>query len=176
MNGTNRRSIIWDSVCYNEYMDRNDKRPSWEAYFLKLAEMVRERSNCLRMAVGVVIVKEKHIIATGYNGTPAGVKNCIDGGCERCLHREKNILKENERKDLCICIHAEQNAILQSAYHGVSTKGAVLYSTVAPCAQCAKAIINAGITEVVYETEHQDRIGRDLLTTAGVRVHQGSSK
>lgn len=149
---------------------KNDKRPSWEAYFLKLAGVVRERSNCLRMAVGVVIVKEKHIIATGYNGTPKEIKNCIEGGCERCLHREKELLKENERKDLCICIHAEENALIQSAYHGVSTKGAVLYSTVAPCAQCAKVIINAGIEKVVYAKEHQDRVGVELLKKARVDV------
>jgi dCMP deaminase len=146
------------------------KRPSWDQYFLRLAHVVKDRSNCLRQAVGVVVVKDKHIIATGYNGTPAGVTNCCDGGCERCFHREKNMLKENERKDLCICIHAEQNALLQSAYHGVSTKGAVLYSTIAPCIQCAKAIINAGIAAVVYEQEHQDDLGVKLLTTATLQT------
>ncbi|MBI4009345.1 cytidine/deoxycytidylate deaminase family protein [Candidatus Roizmanbacteria bacterium] len=147
-------------------------RPSWDTYFLNLAHVVKDRSNCLRMSVGVVIVRDKHIIATGYNGTPAGIKNCIDGGCERCLHREKNILKENERKDLCICVHSEQNALLQSAYHGVSTKGAILYSTTSPCLQCAKAIINSGISSVVYEGEHQDDLGLKLLQSAHVEVRQ----
>ncbi len=147
------------------------QRPTWDEYFLKLAHVIKDRSNCFRMAVGVVVVKEKHIIATGYNGTPAGVKNCFEGGCERCTQREKNLLKLDERKDLCICIHAELNALLQSAYHGVSTKGAVLYSTIAPCIQCAKAIINSGISEVFYEEEHQDKLGRELLIRAKVTVN-----
>ncbi|MBI2641226.1 dCMP deaminase family protein [Candidatus Roizmanbacteria bacterium] len=139
-------------------------------------EVVRHRSNCLRTSVGVVIVKDKHIIATGYNGTPAGTKNCIDGGCKRCLQRSQNILKENERKDLCVCVHSEQNAILQSAYHGVSTKGAMLYSTVAPCLQCAKAIINAGIAMVIFGEKHQNTLGTDLLTSARVKVIHSSEK
>lgn len=151
---------------------KNDARPSWDEYFLNLAQIVKKRSNCLRMNVGVVIVKDKHIIATGYNGTPKGIKNCIEGGCERCLHREKNILKENERKDLCICVHAEQNALLQSAYHGVSTKGAKMFSTTSPCLQCAKHIINAGITSVIYEAEHQDNLGTELLRSAGVVIQR----
>ncbi|QQG44324.1 MAG: cytidine/deoxycytidylate deaminase family protein [Candidatus Roizmanbacteria bacterium] len=146
------------------------KRPSWDDYFIDLAQVVKSRSNCLRMSVGVVIAKDKRIIATGYNGTPAGVTNCYDGGCQRCLDRENNILKEGERKDLCICMHAEQNALLQSALYGVSTKGAVLYSTVAPCLQCAKAIINCGISSVVYSDSHTDDFGHKLLTSAGIIV------
>lgn len=144
------------------------ERPSWERYFLDLAKVVRGRSNCLRQSVGAVLVQGKHIIATGYNGTPAGIKNCFDGGCERCFKRHNNILKESERKDLCICIHAEENALLQSAYHGVSTKGAILYSTIAPCAQCAKSLINAGISTVVYDDSHSDEAGLKLLKKAGI--------
>lgn len=147
-------------------------RPSWDEYFLNLAHVVQVRSNCLRISVGVVIVKDRRIIATGYNGTPAGIKNCVDGGCQRCLDREKNVLKENERKDLCICIHAEQNALLQSAFHGVSTKGAVMYSTIAPCLQCSKSIANSGIASVIYSEEHQDDLGRKLLEEAGVEVRK----
>lgn len=149
-----------------------NNRPSWDEYFLKLAHVVKERSNCVRMNVGVVVVKGKHIIATGYNGTPSGILNCSEGGCERCADREKNILKENERKDLCVCIHAEQNALLQCAYHGAPAKGAVLFSTVAPCLQCAKAIINAGIEEVIYEAEHQDELGLLLLQKAHVKTRK----
>jgi len=150
-----------------------DNRPNWDSYFMKLAETVALRSNCLRNTVGVVIAKERRMIAAGYNGTPAGVKNCSDGGCVRCHSRSKNILKANERKDLCICVHAEENAILQSAYHGVSTKNAILYSTIAPCLQCAKSIINAGIKEVVYKTSYtvedeENDMGAELLKTAGI--------
>jgi dCMP deaminase len=151
-------------------------RPSWDDYFLRLADVVKTRSNCIRMAVGVVIVKDKRIIATGYNGTPAGVANCIDGGCQRCLDRHENRLKKNERKDLCICIHAEENALLQSAYHGASTKGATLYSTIAPCLQCAKAIVNSGVSAIIYSEDHSDSMGRDLCIAAGMTVkkHQSS--
>ncbi len=149
-----------------------NKRPSWDEYFLDLAQMVKKRSNCLRMAVGVVIVKDKHIIATGYNGTPAGIKNCNEGGCDRCLQRQRNLLKENERKDLCICVHAEQNALLQSAYHGVSTKDAIMYLTTAPCLQCAKHIINAGIKIVIYKTDHQDELGINLLKSVGLNARK----
>jgi dCMP deaminase len=164
--------------CYNVFMstDLKTKRPSWDSYFIKLAHVVKERSNCLRGSIGVVIVKDKRITATGYNGTPTGIKNCFEGGCERCSDREKNLLKENERKDLCLCLHAEQNALLQSAYHGVSTKGATLYSTIAPCLQCAKAMINAGIAEVVYEGEFQDDMGIKLLASANIKVSKYEDK
>ncbi len=162
-----------DGKCKDQSLMKSQKRPSWDDYFLDLAAVVKTRSNCLRMAVGVVVVQGTHIIATGYNGTPAGTKNCIDGGCVRCANREKNVLAENERKDLCICLHAEQNALLQSAYHGVSSRGATMYSTVAPCLQCAKAIINAGIADVVYSLAHQDDMGLALLKSAkvGTRRH-----
>jgi len=152
----------------------NKKRLSWDEYFMQIAQSAQARSNCIRDSVGAVIVKEKRIIATGYNGTPAGITNCVDGGCKRCSDRHANILKTNERKDLCICVHAELNALLQSAYHGASTKGATLYCTIAPCLQCAKAIINAGIAEVIYKhphtTEGIDNKGIDLLSKAGVKV------
>ncbi len=148
------------------------QRPSWDEYFLKLARVVRERSNCLRMSVGVVLVKEKRIIATGYNGTPAGVKNCFDGGCERCLHRHQNKIGEHENKEFCICVHSEQNAIYQSAYHGVSTKGAKMYATVSPCITCAKAIISAGIVEFVFEDDHTYDEGVKLLKSARVKVQK----
>lgn len=151
-------------------MPLKSERPSWEQYFLDLAYVVKTRSNCLRMSVGVVIVKDKRIMATGYNGTPMGIKNCHEGGCQRCWDRENNVLKENERKDLCVCIHAEQNAILQSAYHGISTKGAILYSTTAPCIQCAKQIINVGITAVIYAEEYSDEMGKKLFADAGVKL------
>ncbi|MCL4374846.1 cytidine/deoxycytidylate deaminase family protein [Patescibacteria group bacterium] len=146
------------------------KRPGWDEYFINLAEVVRTRSNCIRLQVGAVIVQGRHIIATGYNGTPFGIKNCCDGGCQRCLDRENQRLRVNERKDLCICLHAEENAIIQSAYHGVSTHGAVMYVTMAPCLQCAKKIINAGIVKVIYRLSHQDDLGIRLLRQAAVAV------
>ncbi len=146
------------------------KRPSWDDYFLKLAIVVSKRSNCIRRQVGAVMVQGKHIIATGYSGTPTGITNCSDGGCKRCLSRAKNTLKENERKDLCICLHAEENAILQSAYHGATTKGATLYSITAPCLQCTKSLINAGIGRVVFAKTYKDDLGIKLLKRAAVVV------
>lgn len=150
------------------------KRPSFDEYFLNLAKVVRDRSNCLRDSVGVVLIKDKRIIATGYNGTPMGVKNCDEGGCERCLHRHHEKLKPYEEKEKCICLHAEQNSLLQSAYHGMSTKGSTMYSTIAPCIQCAKAIINAGVSEVVYSGKYSDNLGVKLLSSAGVKVRRQS--
>lgn len=147
-------------------------RPSWDEYFLSLAATVQTRSNCLRQSVGVVIVKDRRIIATGYNGTPAGIKNCFDGGCRRCFKRHENKLKPGERKDLCVCVHAEENALLQSAYHGVRTRGAILYSTDAPCVSCAKSMINSGITKIVYKVDHTDDFGLKLIKSAGIEIVQ----
>lgn len=153
------------------------KRPAWDEYFLDIAKVVRTRSNCLRMSVGAVLIKQKRIIATGYNGTPSGVKNCVEGGCERCHRRDEKKVRESQEKELCICVHAEQNALLQSAYHGTSSQGSILYSTIEPCLQCAKSLINAGVKEVIYledhyEPSHQDHLGKGLLKRAGIAVRK----
>lgn len=137
---------------------------------MQLADVVATRSNCVRMQVGAIIVKDKRIIATGYNGTPHGIKNCIDGGCKRCSDRETNKINEGKDKEKCICIHAEQNAIIQSALHGASTQGGELYTTVEPCIACSKMIINAGITRVVFRELHHGGDGIRLLKRAGVRI------
>jgi len=151
------------------------KRPTWDEYFLSIAQVVRSRSNCLRMDVGAILVRDRRIIATGYNGTPSGTTNCNEGGCERCLHRSQKKLEQSQQKELCVCVHAEQNALLQSAYHGVSTKDSVLYATVEPCLQCAKALINAGVKSILYDEDHydaahHDSLGRVLLKGAGVSI------
>ncbi len=125
-------------------------RPDWNSYFMNLAQVVKSRGNCLLTQVGAVLVKEKRIIATGYNGTPVGLVNCTDGGCPRCLKKSQNLIKSGEEKGSCLCVHAESNAILQSAYHGVSTKNSIMYTTFSPCLLCAKEIINAGIVELYY--------------------------
>jgi len=147
-------------------------RPSWDTYFVDVAHIVQTRSNCIRGSVGAIITKEKRIISTGYNGTPSGVPDCSDEGCKRCLERENGILKKGERKDLCICVHAEHNALLQAANHGISTKGTTLYATVAPCISCAKALINAGIVEVIYDAQHSDDFGEGLLKMAGIKIRK----
>ncbi len=148
------------------------KRPTWDAYFMHLAHIVSTRSNCIRRAVGAVIVQDRRVITTGYNGTPSGVTDCDHGGCKRCLDRENEVIQPKERKDRCICVCAEQNAIFQSALHGISTKDASIYVTVLPCPTCTRAIINSGIREVVYDVfdEGDDDIRVDLFKQAGITV------
>ena len=143
-----------------------DTRPDWDTYFMQIAHVVATRSNCSRRQVAAVIVKDQRIISTGYNGTPRGVKNCFAGGCPRA-HSDAP-----SGSDLGngICNHAEENAIVQAAYHGISVKGATLYCTISPCLLCAKMIINAGITTVIYEKDyHFSDQTQALLTEAGVQ-------
>ncbi len=153
-------------------------RPDWDTYFMDIAHVVSRRGNCLRRKVGAVIVHGYRIISTGYNGTPRGVRNCFEGGCPRCAGDAKS----GESLGECICAHAEENAIVQAAFHGTAVNGARLYCTISPCLMCAKMIINAGITEVVYEEEYQfTEQTRALLEEAGVsfrryRRQEGAGK
>ena len=128
-----------------------EKRPDWDTYFMNITHVVKQRSNCSRRQVGAVIVKDHRIISTGYNGTPRGIKNCFEGGCARCASEPES----GENLGECICAHAEENAIVQAAFHGVSIRDSMLYCTDSPCLLCAKMIINAGILEVVYETDYK---------------------
>lgn len=144
-------------------------RPAWDDYFMGIAKVVALRSNCIKRKVAAVIVKDKRIIATGYNGTPRGVKNCMDGGCPRC----NSFTQQGAQLDECLCSHAEENAITQSAYHGVSIKDAVLYSTYSPCLMCTKMIINSGIKEVVYSHDYSvGEVSIRLLQEAHVQVRK----
>ena len=144
---------------------KRDPRPSWDEYFMGIAEVVARRSNCIRRHVGAVVMKDNHILATGYNGTPRGVKNCFEGGCERCA----SDVPSGSGLGECICSHAEENSITQAAYHGISTKDATIYVTLSPCLTCAKMIINSGIKEVVYDEEYKfTPQTKDILTQAGV--------
>src|SRR3989344_2658331 len=147
------------------------KRPSWDEYFMMMAEVVMKRADCTRRQVGAIIIKDKRIIATGYNGTPHKIKNCTDGGCSRCKKRDKKEIEWFEYEESCICIHAEQNAIIQASYLGTSTKDASVYSTSNPCSSCAKMLINAGIMRLVYKKEHHDLEGINLLKKARVNVY-----
>lgn len=143
-------------------------RPSWESYFMEITQLVAKRSTCARRSVGAIIVKDKRILSTGYNGAPSGVSHCLDIGC---LREHLNIAS-GERHELCRGIHAEQNAIIQAALHGVSIKGAALFCTNLPCSICAKMLINAGIKKIVYLSGYADRMSLDLLEEAGVSVVQ----
>jgi len=151
-------------------MKSKDKRPTWDEYFMMMANVVKKRADCTRRKVGSLIVRDFRIISTGYNGTPHKIKNCSEGGCLRCLRRDKGEIKGYEYEESCVCIHAEQNAIVQAAFHGVSTRGATLYSTTNPCSSCAKIIANAGIKRVVCKVEHHDKEGMELLKKAGISV------
>lgn len=144
-------------------------RPDWDHYFMRIAHVVAQRSNCIRRQVAAVIVKDRRIISTGYNGTPRGIKNCFEGGCPRC----NSTTPSGQGLEECLCSHGEENAIVQAAYHGISVKDATLYTTFSPCLLCAKMIINSGIREVVYQDRYSiDDTSSKLLRTAGVILRQ----
>jgi dCMP deaminase len=141
-------------------------RPSWDEYFMEIADLVARRSTCLRRQVGAVVVKEKHILATGYNGAPAGLRHCAEVGCLR----ERLAVPSGERHELCRAIHAEQNAIVQAAQYGTAVKGGTVYVTHQPCVLCSKILINAGITRIVFAGEYPDSLAREFLEEAGVEL------
>ncbi len=142
------------------------QRPTWDEYFLDIARLVATRSTCLRRQVGAVLVKDKRILATGYNGPPSGISHCLDVGCLR----EKMGIPSGERHELCRGLHAEQNAILQAAFHGISIKGATLYCTHHPCIICSKMLINAGISKIVYLEGYSDPLAKEMLDEAKIEV------
>jgi len=147
----------------------NFPRPDWDEYFMNIARVVAMRSNCIKRKVASIIVKDKRVVSTGYNGTPRGATNCNEGGCPRCnsMARSGTALEE------CLCSHGEENAITQAAYHGTSLKGATLYTTLSPCLLCTKMIINSGIVEVVYNREYAlNERALALLKECGVAVRQ----
>ena len=145
-----------------------DSRPDWDHYFMNIAEQVKMRCNCLSAKKGAVLVRDKIILSTGYNGTPKGITHCTEGGCPRCTSRHFGKIKSGDYSEPCICCHAEENSIVQAAYNGASTKSAVLYTTFTPCTTCAKMIINAGVQEVVAKVVYPDDVGTKLLKDAGV--------
>lgn len=145
------------------------KRPDWDEYFMQIARIVSLRSNCMKRKVAAVVVKDKRIISTGYNGTPRGTKNCNEGGCPRC----NSFADSGSALGDCLCSHAEENSIVQAAYHGISVKDSILYTTFSPCLICTKIIINAGIREVVYNLDYPlADVAKGLLRDAEVTLRQ----
>ncbi|PID56885.1 cytidine deaminase [candidate division KSB3 bacterium] len=147
------------------------KRPSWDEYFMNIAYETARRSNCCRRQIGAVLVRDRRIVSTGYNGTPLGVKNCIDGGCLRCA----SAVPSGQSYDTCICVHAEQNAIVLAARNGTSSDGCVLYTTLRPCFGCAKESVQAGIIEVVYYEDYRypeelEAVYQNLIQDAGLTL------
>lgn len=144
-----------------------DTRPSWDTYFMDMAELAATRSTCLRRQVGAVIVLDKRVIATGYNGAPKGVPHCAEKG--GCLREMRGILS-GERHELCRALHAEQNAIIQAATLAQSVEGATMYVTNQPCIICAKMIINAGIRRIVVKDGYPDELAVEMLEEAGLKI------
>jgi dCMP deaminase len=144
------------------------KRPSWDEYFMDIVGVVARRSTCVRRKVGAALVRDRRILSTGYNGAPSGMAHCLDRGCLRLEMK----VPSGERHELCRGLHAEQNAIIQAALHGVSVRGSALYCTNHPCVICAKMIINAGIVRIVIRDGYQDDLAAEMLQEAGIEVSQ----
>ena len=145
-------------------------RPSWDQYFMDITHLVATRSSCMRRQVGALLVKDRNILATGYNGVPSGITHCEATGCLRA----KLGVPSGERHELCRGLHAEQNAIIQAAKHGTTINGATLYCTTMPCIICTKMIINAGIKTVIYGEGYTDELAREMIAEAAIEVIQFS--
>ncbi|MEL1133569.1 dCMP deaminase family protein [Desulfitobacterium sp. THU1] len=144
------------------------ERPGWDEYFMQMAQVVAGRSTCLRRQVGAVIVKDKQILSTGYNGSPSGLSHCAEKGCLR----QQLGIPSGERAEICRAVHAEQNALVQAAKHGVVINGADIYTTVQPCVLCTKLLINAGIKRVFYLYPYPDSLALELATEAELELIQ----
>lgn len=147
-------------------MNNDMKRPSWDQYFMEVAEVVRKRSTCMRRQVGAVIVKDNRILSTGYNGAPKGLKHCAEVGCTRA----NNNVPSGERHELCRGLHAEQNAIIQAAVFGTAIDGATIYTTLSPCVLCTKMIINSGIKRIVLREQYNDPLAIEMLEESGITI------
>ena len=156
--GAGRDLTLKDSKVFDH------KRPSWDDYLMDITHFVATRSTGLRRHVGAILVREKRILATGYNGAPTGIEHCLEVGCLR----EQLSIPSGERHELCRALHAEQNAIIQAALHGVSIKDATLYCTTLPCVICSKMLINAGIRKIVYQEGYPDELAKEMSSKAGV--------
>ncbi|MCK8824591.1 deoxycytidylate deaminase [Fuchsiella alkaliacetigena] len=148
--------------------DSLSARPSWDQYFMELTAVVAKRSTCLRRKVGAILVRDKRVLATGYNGAPSGLEHCQEAGCIR----ESKEIPSGQRHELCRGLHAEQNAIIQAALHGISIDEAVLYSTHQPCILCTKMLINTGVKRIVFIGEYPDQLANNMLAEAGIEVQK----
>ena len=143
-----------------------DMRPSWDEYFMRITADVAERATCVKRKVGAIIVKEHRILSSGYNGAPKGFIHCEERGC---LRKEMNV-PSGQRHELCRGLHAEQNAIIQAAWHGVKIEGSTLYCTYQPCVICVKMMINAGIKKLVYAGGYPDELAQEMLKESKLEV------
>lgn len=148
------------------------ERPSYDEYFMEMAHIVSKRSTCIRRKVGAILVKDKHILSTGYNGAPKGHKHCIIEGCLR----EKLNVPSGERHEICRGLHAEQNVIIQAAVFGTPIKNSVLYCTNTPCVVCAKMLINAGVKEIVFSGDYPDDLAKQMLNESKIKLRKLKNK
>src|SRR5574340_1312687 len=146
-------------------------RPSWDEYFMAITDEVAERATCTRRHIGAVLVKDKRILATGYNGAPAGLAHCGEVGCLR----EQRGIPSGTQHELCRGIHAEQNAVIQAARFGIAIDGATVYCTHQPCVLCAKILINAGVRDIVYRESYPDALATEMREEAGIRPRRFGS-
>ncbi len=142
------------------------ERPSWDEYFMTIAKEVATRSTCLRRHVGAILVKDRRILATGYNGAPKNIEHCAVTGCVR----ERDNIPSGERHEICRALHAEQNALLQAATYGVQIEGATLYCTTQPCVMCAKMLINVGVEKIYVLESYPDPLALNLLAEAKIEL------
>jgi len=149
-----------------------EERPTYDEYFMEMAHVVSKRSTCLRRKVGALLVKNKHILSTGYNGAPKGLKHCSEVGCLR----ENMDIPSGERHELCRGLHAEQNAIIQAAVFGVSIKDSILYCTNTPCVVCVKMLINAGVKEIIYSGDYPDDLAKKMLGESSIKIKNFNNK
>jgi dCMP deaminase len=167
--GTDKRqNMTGKQAATKDSKGKINDRPDWDTYFLDIVEVVSRRSTCRRRSVGAGLVRDRRILATGYNGAPSKLKHCLEIGC---LREQLNV-PSGERHELCRGLHAEQNVIIQAALHGVITKGSTLYCTNQPCVICAKMIINAGIVRIVIRDDYSDPLATQMLEEAGISVVQ----
>jgi dCMP deaminase len=154
-------------------MKKNNHRPEWDDYFMQLAQLVATRSTCIREGrkVGAVLVRDKHILTTGFNGAPAGMAHCGEIGCIR----DQLNIPSGTRHEICRAVHAEQNAIIQCALHGVSSKNSTIYVTHQPCTICTKILINAGVKRIVYQHPYPDDFAQKMIHEAGIKLEQWPS-
>ncbi len=148
------------------------KRPSYDEYFMEMAYIVSKRSTCIRRKVGAILVKDKHILSTGYNGAPKGHKHCSIEGCLR----EKNNIPSGERHEICRGLHAEQNVIIQAAVFGIQIKNSILYCTNTPCIVCAKMLINAGVMEIIFSGDYPDDLAKQMLDESKIKLRKLKNK
>ena len=143
-------------------------RPSYDEYFMEMAHVVAKRSTCLRRKVGAILVKDKHILSTGYNGAPKGHKHCSFEGCLR----EKQMVPSGERHEICRGLHAEQNVVIQAAVFGIPIKNSMLYCTNTPCVVCAKMLINAGVKEIIFSGDYPDDLAKKMLDESNIKLRK----